>query len=82
MEQNPARLGPRPASRCQPARGCEETGMQALGTGDTFLFGGFRLDRRGLFRRDEREVFVRVAIGARALDVLCVLVAGDSGRGQ
>jgi hypothetical protein len=72
--------------------------MQALGTGDTFLFGGFRLDRRGLFRRDEREVFVRVAIGARALDVLCVLVAaeailfearddgrrvaGDSGRGQ
>ena len=49
--------------------------MQALGTGDTFLFGGFRLDRRGLFRRDEREVFVRVAIGARALDVLCVLVA-------
>jgi TolB-like protein len=49
--------------------------MHALGTGDTFLFGGFRLDRRGLFRRDERKVFVRVAIGARALDVLSVLVA-------
>jgi DNA-binding winged helix-turn-helix (wHTH) protein len=49
--------------------------MEALGTDDTFLFRDFRLNRRGLFRRDEREVFVPVAIGARALDVLYVLVA-------
>jgi TolB-like protein len=46
---------------------------------DTFQFEGFRLDRRGLFRRDERGVFVPIAIGSRALDVLGVLVgrAGD-----
>jgi DNA-binding winged helix-turn-helix (wHTH) protein len=43
-----------------------------------FLFEGFRLDRRGLFRRDERGVFVPMAIGSRALDVLGVLV-GRSG---
>jgi DNA-binding winged helix-turn-helix (wHTH) protein len=46
-----------------------------------FLFECFRLDRHadGLFRRDERGVFVPVAIGSRALDVLGVLVgrAGD-----
>jgi DNA-binding winged helix-turn-helix (wHTH) protein len=44
--------------------------------GDIFLFEGFRLDRRGggLFRRDQRGVFRPVAIGSRALDVLCVLV--------
>jgi TolB-like protein len=48
---------------------------------DIFLFEGFRLDRHadGLFRRDERGVFVPMAIGSRALDVLGVLVgrAGD-----
>src|SRR5215467_8635125 len=48
--------------------------MTVLGTGEIFLFEGFRLDRRGLFRRDERRVFVPIAIGSRALDVLCVLV--------
>jgi hypothetical protein len=50
---------------------------------DIFLFEGFRLDRRGLFRRDERGVFVPMAIGSRALDVLGVLVgrAGISSRG-
>ena len=41
---------------------------------DIFQFEGFRLDRRGLFRRDERGVFAPIAIGSRALDVLCVLV--------
>ena len=41
-----------------------------------FLFEGFRLDRqaRTLFWRDEAGVFVRTAIGSRALDVLGVLV--------
>src|SRR6516164_2017473 len=29
-----------------------ETGMEALAVGETFLFEAFRLDRRGLFRRD------------------------------
>ncbi len=50
--------------------------MGALAAGDVFLFDGFRLDRRGggLFRRDERDDFVPMAIGSRALDVLGVLV--------
>jgi DNA-binding winged helix-turn-helix (wHTH) protein len=50
--------------------------MDALAGANIFLFGGFRLDRRGggLFRRDDRNIFVSVAIGARALDVLTVLV--------
>jgi len=47
-----------------------------LATADIFLFEGFRLDRRGegLSRLDERGVFVPRSIGARALDVLSVLV--------
>jgi DNA-binding winged helix-turn-helix (wHTH) protein len=49
--------------------------MAALATGEIFLFEGFRLDRRGLFRRDERGVFVPVAIGSRAFEVLRVLIA-------
>jgi len=46
---------------------------------DIFQFEGFRLDRRGLFRRDERGVLAPMAIGSRALGVLGVLVgrAGD-----
>ncbi len=50
--------------------------MDALATGDIFLFEGFRLDRRGggLSRRDERGDFVPMATGSRALDVLGVLV--------
>jgi adenylate cyclase len=51
--------------------------MEPLATDDIFLFAGFRLDRRGLCRRDERGVFVPVVIGSRALDVLGVLVEGD-----
>ena len=46
-----------------------------------FLFEGFRLDRRGLFRRDERGVFLPMAIGSRALDVLGVLLACQRGLG-
>jgi adenylate cyclase len=43
---------------------------------DVFLFEGFRLDRRagGLFRADENGLPVPVAIGARALDLLILLV--------
>jgi DNA-binding winged helix-turn-helix (wHTH) protein len=50
--------------------------MEALGTGDVFLFEGFRFDRRGggLFRRDEHGTFVLVAISSRALGILGVLV--------
>jgi TolB-like protein/class 3 adenylate cyclase/tetratricopeptide (TPR) repeat protein len=51
--------------------------MEALAAGETFLFEAFRLDRRGLFRRDERGAFVPVAIGSRALDVLRVLIAAE-----
>jgi class 3 adenylate cyclase/predicted ATPase len=51
--------------------------MEARASGDIFLFEGFRLDRRGLCRRDERGVFVPVVIGSRALDVLSVLIEGD-----
>jgi TolB-like protein len=50
--------------------------MNALASDDIFLFEGFRLHWRGggLLRRDEHGVFVPVAIGSRALDVLGVLV--------
>src|SRR5690348_2298460 len=50
--------------------------MDALASTDICLFGGFRLDRRGgaLSRRDQRGVYVSIAIGSRALDVLAVLV--------
>ena len=48
--------------------------MEAHTTGEISLFEGFRLDRRGLFRLDEHGVFVPVAIGTRALDLLGVLV--------
>jgi DNA-binding winged helix-turn-helix (wHTH) protein len=51
--------------------------METLASGAIFLFEGFRLDRRGLFRLDERGVFVPVTIGSRALDLLRVLVAAE-----
>lgn len=49
-------------------------------TADIFLFGEFRLDRRGhvLSRRNERGIFVPVPIGVRALDILSVLVERPS----
>jgi TolB-like protein/DNA-binding winged helix-turn-helix (wHTH) protein/Flp pilus assembly protein TadD len=51
--------------------------METLASGAIFLFEGYRLDRRGLFRPNERGVFVPVAIGSRALDLLRVLVAAE-----
>ena len=44
--------------------------MEALSAGDIFLFEGFRLDRRGLFRRCEDATLTPVEIGSRALEVL------------
>jgi TolB-like protein/DNA-binding winged helix-turn-helix (wHTH) protein len=43
---------------------------------EIFLFGEFRLDRAGggLFRRDADGIFVPVAVGSRALEILAVLV--------
>src|SRR6516162_4897987 len=51
--------------------------MEALVAGEIFMFEGFRLDRRGLCRRDESGAFLPAATGSRALDVLCVLVKAD-----
>src|SRR3984893_18147130 len=51
-------------------------GMEARATGDIFQFDDFRLDRRGLCRGDAGGVFVPVAIGSRACEVVRVLVAG------
>jgi DNA-binding winged helix-turn-helix (wHTH) protein len=51
--------------------------MGALAAGESLLFEGFRLDRRGLFQQDERGDFVPVAIGSRALEVLRVLIAAE-----
>jgi pentatricopeptide repeat protein len=48
--------------------------MDALTKSSIFVFERFRLDRYGLFRRDQSGVFVPVPIGSRALDVLGVLV--------
>jgi len=61
-------LGPAPA---------EKTGDRGVpATADIFLFEEFCLDRQGdgLSRRDEHGVFVPIAVGLRALDVLLVLV--------
>jgi DNA-binding winged helix-turn-helix (wHTH) protein len=48
--------------------------MDALSPSDIFLFEDFRLDRRGLFRRDQAGAFVPIKIGSRALDILRVLI--------
>ena len=48
--------------------------MGALATSDVFLFEHFRLDRRGLFRRDEDGGFVPLKIGSRAEEILRLLV--------
>ena len=49
--------------------------METLANSEISLFEGFRLERRGLFWRDAQGVFVPVAIGSRALDLLRVLIA-------
>jgi len=53
--------------------------MDAPATADVFLFEGFRLDRRGLFRRDQNGAFIPIVIGSRAVEVLHTLVerSGD-----
>jgi adenylate cyclase len=50
--------------------------MKMSASSEIFLFGEFRLDRAGggLFRRDAGGVFVPVAIGSRALEILAALV--------
>jgi hypothetical protein len=48
--------------------------METHPTRDIFLFEGFRLDRNGLSRRDERGVLVPIALSSRALEILSVLV--------
>ena len=49
--------------------------MHTPSSGDIWLFGEFRLNRRTgvLFRRDERGVFAPLPMGSRALDILGVL---------
>jgi TolB-like protein/DNA-binding winged helix-turn-helix (wHTH) protein/Tfp pilus assembly protein PilF len=48
--------------------------MDALSASAVFVFEGFRLDRRGLFRRDGNGALNPVEIGSRALAVLRVLL--------
>jgi len=48
--------------------------VQALSSAEIFLFEGFRLDRRGLFRQGESADLAPVEIGSRALEVLRALV--------
>jgi adenylate cyclase len=50
--------------------------MKMSASSAIFLFGEFRLDRAGggLFRRDADGVFIPVAIGSRALEILAALV--------
>jgi DNA-binding winged helix-turn-helix (wHTH) protein len=67
-----AGLASLPASRAATGRR-----MGSRATGESFVFEGFRLERRGLFRRDERGVFVPIAMGSRALDVLRVLITAQ-----
>ena len=51
--------------------------MDAPGQREIFRFEVFHLDRRGLFRRDERGTLTPVAIGGRALDLLRLLIQHD-----
>jgi TolB-like protein/DNA-binding winged helix-turn-helix (wHTH) protein len=48
--------------------------MDDLGTSDIFLFEPFRLDRHGLFRREEGGGFVPLSLGSRAAEILRILV--------
>ena len=50
--------------------------MGRVGSADTLLFEGFRLDRRGgcLFRLDQGGIGTPVALGSRALNLLGLLV--------
>ena len=44
--------------------------MDALAKISALVFEGFRLDRHGLFRRDQNGAFIPIPIGSRALDIL------------
>ena len=50
--------------------------MGAVASAEICLFEDFRVDRRTgvLFQRDQRGVFMPVALGRRAFDILCLLV--------
>jgi DNA-binding winged helix-turn-helix (wHTH) protein len=50
--------------------------MDRVGSADSVLFEGFRLDRRGgcLFRLDQEGVAAPVVLGSRALNLLGLLV--------
>jgi DNA-binding winged helix-turn-helix (wHTH) protein len=50
--------------------------MEEHAGADIVLFGGYRFDRRRgcLWRQNNEGVFIPVAIGARALDVLGLLI--------
>ncbi len=48
--------------------------MGARDESGAFLFAGFRLDRRGLFRDDAAGNLTPVAVGGRAFDLLWLLV--------
>jgi DNA-binding winged helix-turn-helix (wHTH) protein len=49
-------------------------GIGLLRPSSTFLFEGFRLDRRGLFRCEGGSNFAPVRLGSRGLDILRLLV--------
>ena len=48
--------------------------MKALVPSDVFRFENLRLDRRGLLRQEQGDVFVPVKIGSRAFDILRMLI--------
>jgi DNA-binding winged helix-turn-helix (wHTH) protein len=48
--------------------------MEGSASADVFVFGGFRLDRTGLFRLDHAGTTEPLALGSRALDLLRLLV--------
>jgi TolB-like protein len=48
--------------------------VDVFGPSNIFLFEDFRLDRQGLFRREDSGAFAPVKIGSRALDILRLLV--------
>jgi TolB-like protein/DNA-binding winged helix-turn-helix (wHTH) protein/cytochrome c-type biogenesis protein CcmH/NrfG len=53
--------------------------METPDSAHVFLFEGYRLDRRGLFRSNQSGAFVPIAVGSRALEILHALVekSGD-----
>ena len=59
--------------------------MGAVASAEICLFEDFRVDRRTgvLFQRDQRGVFMPVALGRRAFDILCLLARPPAaGKGR